>query len=192
MSKKTIICLWWLKDKNFKILIGNLSLKLRIGILKILILMAVKLDCKESILKISSKELLLDIKVIVASLNWLSNIKMITLVGVKGEADNIQHLVKYSFQEETLRELYQDCWVELPNYKILKFIRKTNNNQSITYEAIINYLMMIKGPKKHSNHLEQLIYDEEYLKGNYKGTWRELLVKYGLVEFLEVYYVEIY
>ena len=59
MSKKTIICLWWLKDKNFKILIGTLSVKLRIGILKILIFMAIKLDCKESILKISSKELLL-------------------------------------------------------------------------------------------------------------------------------------
>ena len=28
MSKKTIICLWWLKDKNFKILIGTLSVKL--------------------------------------------------------------------------------------------------------------------------------------------------------------------
>lgn len=48
MSKKTIICLWWLKDKNFKILIGTLSVKLRIGILKILIFMAIKLDCKES------------------------------------------------------------------------------------------------------------------------------------------------
>jgi hypothetical protein len=46
MSKKTIICLWWLKDKNFKILIGTLSVKLRIGILKILIFMAIKLDCK--------------------------------------------------------------------------------------------------------------------------------------------------
>ncbi len=80
MSKKTIICLWWLKDKNFKILIGTLSVKLRIGILKILIFMAIKLDCKESILKISSKELLLDIKVIAASVHLLSNINMVTLV----------------------------------------------------------------------------------------------------------------
>ncbi len=148
MSKKTIICLWWLKDKNFKILIGTLSVKLRIGILKILIFMAIKLDCKESILKISSKELLLDIKVIAASVHLLSNINMVTLVDVKGDEDNIEHLVKYSFQEETFRALYQDCWVELPNYKFLKFIRKTNNNQLITYESIINYLMIIKGPKE--------------------------------------------
>ena len=73
---------------------------------------------------------------------------MVTLVDVKGDEDNIEHLVKYSFQEETFRALYQDCWVELPNYKFLKFIRKTNNNQLITYESIINYLMIIKGPKE--------------------------------------------
>ena len=60
------------------------------------------------------------------------------------------------------------------------------------YEAISNYLMMIKGPKKNSPKLMQLIYDEEYQQGNYKGTWRELLVKYDLVEFLEVNYVGIY
>ena len=62
----------------------------------------------------------------------------------------------------------------------------------MTYEAISNYLMMIKGSKKNSSNLKQLIYDEEYQQGSYKGTWRELLIKYDLVEFLEVNYVGIY
>lgn len=192
MSKKTIICLWWLKEKNFRILTGTLSLKLKIGVLKILILMAIRLDSKEGVLKISSKELLLDTKVIIASLYWLSNIQMVTLVESKVDKDNIEHFVKYSFQEESLRELYQDCWVELPNHKLLKFIRNIPNDQIMTYEAISNYLMMIKGSKKNSSNLKQLIYDEEYQQGSYKGTWRELLIKYDLVEFLEVNYVGIY
>ena len=191
-TKKIIICLWWLKEKNFRILTGTLSLKLKIGVLKILILMAVRLDSKEDVLKISSKELLLDTNVIIASLYWLSNIQMVTLVDMKVDVDNIEHLVKFSSQEESLRELYPDCWVELPKQKVLNFIRKTPNNQNITYEAISKYLMVIKGPKKNSHNLKQLIYDEEYQKGIYEGTWRELLVIYGLVEFLEVDYVGIY
>lgn len=132
MSKKTIICLWWLRDKHFKILIGTLSLKLKIGVLKILILMAIRLDSKDGILKISSKELLLDSKVIVASLYWLSKINMVTLVEGDGAFNKVEHFVKYSCQEESLRELYQDCWVELPNYKVLNFIRNTPNDQSMT------------------------------------------------------------
>lgn len=186
MSKKTIICLWWLKEKNFKILTGTLSLKLRIGVLKILILMAIKLDSSEDILKISVKNIFLDKKVIDQALYWLASLNMIEIVKFNDEMNGKDYWVKYSLQEESLRYLYENCWVQLPKYKILKFIRQTPNDQNITYEAISNYLIIIKGPKEQKNHLIPLIYDEEYLNGNFKDSWRELLVKYGLVEFLDL------
>lgn len=192
MSKKTIICLWWLKEKNFKIIVENLSLKLKIGVLKILILMSIRLNGNENLLKIRSQDLLLDSKVIVASLYWLSSIKVVTLIDADNLFDKQEYLVKYSFQENELRKLYEDCWVELPTQKILNFIKKSPSSQKLTYEAICNYLMMVKGNKMNSLNLKRLYYDEEYMNGNYIGTWRELLIKYDLVEFLDVSYVDIY
>lgn len=184
--------MWWLKEKNFRIVVENLSLKLKIGVLKILIFISIRLKGNDSLLKISSKDLFLDSNVIIASLNWLSKIKVITLIDADNLFDKKEYFVKYCFQENELRKLYEDCWVEFPTQKVLNFMKKTPSNQNLTYEAISNYLMMIKGRKMNSLNLKQLIYDEEYMKGNYIGTWRELLVKYDLVEFLDLSYVDIY
>ncbi|WP_327857416.1 hypothetical protein [Acinetobacter guillouiae] len=192
MRKMKTICLWWLKEKNFKILVGSLSLKIKIGVLKILILMAIKLKGTENILKISSKDVSLNSKIILSSLCWLSEVKIITLIDKDNLIEKSEYLVKYCFQEEELKNLYDEYWVELPIQKVLNFIKKTPSDQKIIFDAIINYLMIIKSCKNKNPKLKQIFFDEEYLKGNNKGTWRELLVRYDLIEFLEVGYVEIY
>lgn len=192
MSKKTIICLWWIKDSNFKIIIEGLSLRLKIGVLKILILIAIKSSGNNESILISLKEVSLEEDVMIATLFWLSKIKIIKFDGELDLMNIDKYLIFYSDHEKYLRETYEDCWVELPTQNILNLIKSTSSNEQLTYDAIINYLMMTKGYKIDNFKLKKLFYDEEYLKGNYIGTWRELLVKYDLVEFLDVGYVEIY
>lgn len=192
MPKLTLICLWWLKDSNFKIVIEGLSLRLKIGVIKILILIAIKSSRNNENILISLKEVSLEEDAMIATLFWLSKIKIIKFDGELNLMNMDKYLIFYSDQEKYLREIYEDCWVELPTQKILNFIKRTPSNEQLTYDAISNYLMMTKGYKMDNFKLKKLFYDEEYLKGNYIGTWRELLVKYQLVEFLDVGYVGIY
>lgn len=183
MPKNTLICFWWLKSQNFKIIVECLSLDLKICVIKILVLMAIKLNNTESILKISSNELYFDAKVIDASLYWLSKIKVIVIIDEDRLIEREHYWIKYSDHEQDLRDLYCDCWVVFPNKKVLKFLKETPNDQCITYEALNNYLRLLKGVKKNTGNTKTIYFDEEFLNGHFKGTWREVLVQYELIEF---------
>lgn len=183
MLKTTLVCLWWLKSQHFKIIIECLNLELKIGVLKILMLMAIRLRNTESVLKISTNELFLDSDVIVASLYWLSKIKVIVLMNEADLVERKQYLIRYSQQEQELRNAYDDCWVELPNQKVLNMLKTTANNQNITYEALSNYLMLIKGVKKNTKKIKPIYFDEDFVNGCFRGTWREILVRNELIEF---------
>lgn len=183
MPETTLICLWWLNRQNFKIITESLSLKLKIGVLKILVLMAVKLKNTERILKISPHELSLDSEVILDSLKWLSKLNIIVIVNSVDLGERKEYLIEYIYNEQMLSVFYHDCWVELPNHKVLNFLKKTPNDKYVTYESLFNYLMLIKGLKKNTDKTKQIYFDEDFLNGHYKGTWREVLLKYKLIEF---------
>ncbi|MBJ9947578.1 hypothetical protein I5729_00390 [Acinetobacter bereziniae] len=191
MPRSTSICLWWLKSHNFKLIIEGLNLNVKIGVIKILTFMAIKLNDPEKIITITSCELELSSDVISSSLFWLCKVKVIMILNNDWYEKN-EYVIKYTNQEKELRNLYDDCWVVLPNIKILRFLKKTPNDQLITFEAISNYLLKTKGFKREVANLVQIIYDEDYLRGVFKGTWRELLVSFNLVEFLDIDYVNIY
>jgi len=93
------------------------------------------------------------------------------------------YLVKYLYNDQMF-DIFNDCWAELSNQKIIKFLKGTSNNQNMTYEALINYLMLVKGIKVRTGGIKPIYFDEEILKGNFKGTWKEILIKYKLVEYL--------
>ncbi|MCT9976770.1 hypothetical protein M2R48_00270 [Acinetobacter sp. I-MWF] len=192
MPKSTSICLWWLKSHNFKLVIGGLNLKLKIGVIKILTFMAINLNDPEKVLTIKSNELSLNPKIIADSLFWLCKVKVIIILNDNDWHEKDEYVVKYANQEKELRKLYDDCWVVLPNLKVLTFLKRTPNDQVITFEAISNYLLKIKGFKRDIVNLRHIIYDEDYLTGVFKKTWREVLVKFDLVEFLEIHYSDIY
>lgn len=183
MHKTTLTCFWWLRSQNFKIIVESLSVKLKIGVLKVLMLMAIKLKNSYSVLKISSNELSLDPKVIAGTLYWLSKIKVIVLINDGNLISSEEYLIKYSSQEIELRNLYDDCWVELPNRKILQILKNSPNDQILTYDALKNYLMLLKGYRENKCKAKPIYFDEELLNGHFKGTWREVLVHYELIEF---------
>jgi len=163
MLKTTLVCLWWLKSERFKVIIECLNLKLKIAVLKILMLMAIRLRNTENVLKISHNELFLDSNVIADSLYWLSKIKVIELMNEEDLVKRKHYLIRYSEQE--LQNSYDDCWVELPNQKVIKLLETTANNQKITYEALSNYLMLIKGVKKNTPKIKPLYFDEDFING---------------------------
>lgn len=193
MPKSTSICLWWLKKQNFKLIIEGLDLKIKIGVIKILILISIKLNDPNEVILISTNELALDPDVISTSLYWLCKMKVIMVLNDNNLNDKEEcYVIKYTNQEAELRRLYDDCWVDLPNQKVLNFLKRTRNDQILTFEAISNYLHKIKGFKRDNVNLKNILFDEDYLRGTFKGTWREVLVKFDLVEFLEIDYVVIY
>ena len=185
MPKTKLICFWWLKSHNLKIIVENLSINLKIGVIKILILMAIKSNDIYNELQVSSKELSLDVKTMAMSLCWLSKNKVIVLIDEEIFNSDGLYSVKYTDQEQELRDLYDEYWVELPNQKILEVLKRTPNDECVTFETLINYLLLIKGLKKEKVKYKLLYFDEEFIEGFCKGTWREVLVKYKLVEFWE-------
>jgi len=193
VPKSTLICLWWLKNQNFKLLFDNLSLKLKIGIIKILIYMAIKVNTTEIFLRIKSTEIHLDSKVFHASLFLLSKLNIISILNNNDDwNEKDEYIIKYSDKENGLRTVYDDCWINLPNKKILKLIKFTANDKESTFEAINKYLFMNKGLKKDAKKIKPIVYDENYFEGNIEDTWLEILIRFDLIEFLNVKHMDIY
>lgn len=98
--------------------------------------MAVKLKNTERVLKISPHELSLDSEVTLDSLKWLSKLNIILIVNSVNLGERREYLIEYIYNEQMLSVFYNDCWVELPNHKILNFLKKMPNDKYITYESL--------------------------------------------------------
>lgn len=187
ISKYTHVCFWWLNDQEFKIVVENLSLKLKIGVLKILILIAILKKGQLGELKISSEQLAyqtgLTTDIIIASLYWLSKLNVIMVKDEAHLTSQVAYTIHYSEHEQRLRDKYSGCWVNLKSRHVLKLVKSTLNDQEITYEAMKNYLYLIKSNKESEGGYQHLYFDEELCNGHFKGTWRELLVDEKLIEF---------
>ncbi|KAF1027418.1 MAG: hypothetical protein GAK29_00663 [Acinetobacter bereziniae] len=191
MPKTTLICLWCLRKKNYNIITEGLNINLKNAVIKILIFISIEIKNSNKVLRIMPNELSMDFEIISASIEWLCKSEIIVKIN-KENFETEGYLIRYTDQEKELRLLYQDCWVELPNQKIMSFIKKTPNDQDITFEAISRYLKMIQSYEFKIQKYKQLIFDEGYVAGHFHGTWRELLVQYDLVEFLDIGYLDVF